>query len=76
MDLGSFTYSLTPFQRASVAAAPMLVSLTFRLLIGKKRGIQTILMVSATWLAMNTMLTPSLHPMTDPAAFHRDLSDN
>ena len=76
MDLGTLTSNLTPYQRVGVASTPMLLSLLLRLLVGKNRPLQMVLMGSATWLAMNTVLSPYMSLMKENIGLLRDLLGN
>ena len=58
MDLGTLTSNLSPLARIGIAAAPLLSTVVVRLLVGKNRALEMILMGSATWLAMNTVTSP------------------
>ena len=76
MDLGTLPASLTPYKQIGVASAPLFVSLLVRLFIGKSRVLNMVVMGSATWLAMNTLLSPYMDMMNLNSATLRGLLGN
>jgi hypothetical protein len=57
MDLRMLLLSFSPYMRVGIASAPIFVSLAARLLMGNHRALPALLMGSATWLAMNIMVS-------------------
>lgn len=55
--------NLSPYARLTTAVAPFFLALVMRILLGNNRLTRVLFSISATWLAINVMLTPYSRPM-------------
>jgi hypothetical protein len=72
MDLGTFISNLSPYARVAIASAPLVVSLAVRPFVGQNRPLKTVMLGSATWLAMNVVTSPYLITLKVNIATVRD----
>ena len=76
MQIPGLPATLPFWASIAVAASPLTLSMLLRFIIGRNRAMKMFVTASATWLAMNILLSPYLHMMRSSIGQLRDLLGN